>query len=586
MSVYLFNNKTMRAIAFSRVSTPKQGEGERQIHQIKKYCTLMGYELIENKTISEIISGVSEFRSGLDKLSMLNKNDADLIIVSESSRLTRRNDNDFTDLLQIVQTIQSTGLDLLILGSNQIYKADVKLTLIDVITLVIESDRNSKERLQNKERFRTGKEKKLNLGGYIGHTIPFGYLNNGQKTDYFSINEEQAKIIRLMFDLIGNQGYTVNKTALYLNQVMNFKCFETSILKRLNSRTYIGEYTIMGKVINVPSIVSEELFNQVQINIANNHLYSNKGVKHFNGLKGLAKCSCGCSLFIWANGGEKRAYKYHTYKCMSKSSSYNYKESCKNYGINSDFLISIVWNITKNYINIDDFKAKTDEQKQLIAIEIKSINQRNLTLLAKKSELNKNIDNLVTNIMTADKNIQPILNKKLSELVTALTATDKAIEKLNIELSKTSNKLKNLSTSLLPSLIGNINDEEKHEIFTKYIETVVYRSVDLYKGFVTIKYKNSIEITILIKNRPSRTAYALPLTFIFNEDSKTVRKTVIYKEDETENEMNLMQYNEIIDNPKRDLEEILDLVTGKSQNKYSFADMFENFPMNDYLMEL
>lgn len=564
----------MRAIAFSRVSTSKQDEGVRQIQQIQKYCTENGYQLIEDKTISEIVSGVADERTGLNELMQLSKSDADIIIVSEASRLTRKSEDDFMDLYSIVKAIQSTGLDLFILGSSQTYTADKKLTLVDVITLVIEADRNAKEREQSKVRFKTGKEKKLLAGGYIGHTMPFGYINNEQKADYFSINEEEASIIKLMFDLVANQGYTLNQTALYLHRLYNLNWKESHVRVKIMNTVYKGEFKIMNTVINVPAIVDVDLWNIAQSNISTNHLSVNKGTKNFNGLKGIIKCPCGCNMFI-ANIGKG----VKTYKCTTKSNGYKYVENCENVGINSDTVSSIVWNITQKYINVDDFKAKTDEQKQLIAIEIKAIERRNSALLADKAELSTKIDSLVNNIIEADKSIQPILNKKLSELVAAGGNIDKQIEKLNIESSKANNKLKDLSISLLPALIGNITDAEKNEIYKKYIDSVVYHSVKLHKGFIVIRFINKVETIVMYSNRPL-TAYALPSTFFFNPITKTVIESKGFESKEAKILYKIFEGDSVGDN------RALQLLASATTPELTYDDMKANYPMNDYLMKL
>jgi len=512
----------MRAIAFTRVSTAKQDEGVRQIQQIKKYCTEKNYELLEDKTISEIVSGVANERVGLTELMELTKADADIIIVSEASRLTRKSNDDFMDLYSIVKTIQSTGLDLYILGSSQTYTADKKLTLIDVITLVIEADRNAKEREQSKVRFATGKEKKLSAGGFIGHLFPYGYFHNGQKKDYFAINEEEAFIVRLLFDLVGTQGYSVNQTAMHVHRVYNCMWDTRSILRMLNNKTYTGEFTIMGKVLTVPAIVTAEQWELAQTKISSNHLFINKGNKHFNALKGIAKCACGCSLYITNTGSNNKEKKtYFTYKCASKSSSYTLREGCKNHGIDTKFLNNIVWNITKQFINIDDFKVKTEQQKKIINLEVKAIEKRVLTLLADKSELTVKIDSLTDTIIDADKSIIPTLSKRLSELVVRSAGVEKEIEKINIESTRMKDKLKDLSITILPTLVNEVSEEEKHEIFLKYIDKVSYFSVNLYKGFVLINFKNGINSVIITSNRP-KAAYHLPYLFSFNPETNFV----------------------------------------------------------------
>jgi len=566
----------MRAIAFTRVSTVKQDEGVRQVQQIKKYCVGMGYELLENKTISEIISGKADDRAGLNELTQLSRADADIIIVSEASRITRKNEDDFLDLLNIVKTIQKTGLDLHILGSSKTYKADVKLTLIDVITLVIEADRNSRERETILIRTKTGKEKKLANNGYIGHIMPFGYRVNESNDCYFEINEEEATTVKLMFDLVGNQGYSVNQTGKYLMRTQGCKWHTTSVSRMLKNRAYMGEFTIMDKLINVPAIVTAELFEQVQAKVKENHLYINKGNKNFSPLKGVLRCACGRKMFTYTS-----AKNGTSYKCSSKNTAALIVNSCGNGGIQTKTLNEIVWNVTKKFINVDDFKAKTEEQKQIIHNEIKAIENNISILKTDKAELTIKIDSLIDNIIDADKSIQPVLNKRLSSLVADASVIDKEIEKLNIEVSKVKNKLKDLSVNLLPSLVNEISDEEKHEIFTKYIQEVSYHNVTKFKGFIVIMFNNGLETIIMSSTRPVIKAYALPLTYYFNPINRTVSNITKFESKESK-----MLYKIFENENDKGNNRVLRFISSTSTPELTFKEMEQNKDTQQYLMNL
>jgi len=565
----------MRAIAFTRVSTSKQDEGVRQIQQIKKYCAVKGYQLLENKTISEIISGKADDRAGLIKLTQLSKDDADIIIISESSRITRRDENDYLDLVLIVQAIQKTGLDLYILGSSQTYKADKKLSLVDVITLVIEAERNSKERETILVRTKTGKDKKLANNGYIGHIMPFGYRVNEANKCYFEINEVEAVIVRLMFDLVANQGYSVNQVGKYLMRTQGCKWHTTSVSRMLKNRAYMGEFTIMDKLINVPAIVTAELFEQVQYKMKENHLYISKGNKNFSPLKGVLRCACGKKMFTYTS-----AKNGTSYKCSSKNTAALEVHSCGNGGIQTETLNKIVWNITKKFINVDDFKAKTEQQKKIINDEIKAIEKNVSALMTEKNELAVKIESLVDNIIDADKSIQSVLNKRLSKLVAVGSGIDKEIEKLNIEVSKVKNRLKDLSVELLPSLVSEVSNEEKHEIFTKYIAEVSYHNVTKYKGFITIMFNNKVETIVMCSTRPIIKAYALPLSFYFNPINRTVTNITEFESKEKKMLYKIFESDDKGDN------RTLKLLASASTTELTFKEMEQNKDTQQYLMNL
>ncbi|MFY9150920.1 MAG: recombinase family protein [Prolixibacteraceae bacterium] len=510
-----------RAIAFTRVSTTKQDDGVRQLNQIQKYCNEKGY-ILQEKIISEIVSGVSNERQGLVELEELTREDADIVIVSETSRLTRKDENDFLDLYIVVKTVQKTGLDLFFVGGGQEYKADRKLSLIDVITLVIEADRNAKEREINKMRFATGKKAKAESGGFIGHNLPFGYRNNGQDKNYFEVIEEQAELIKIMFDLVYTYGYSVNKTAITMVRTHNTSWNTRSVLNILKNPAYKGEASILGFTQYVPAIVSAEIFDSVQEKIATNHLFISKATRNVNTLKGLSKCACGCSTYI-RNSGNADGKTYFNYQCSSKNSSYTQVSACKNGGINVSLLDSVVWNCTKSFINVDDFKAKTEQQKKLIILEIKGIEKQINLLKAEKIELESREENIINSISrTSYEKVQTMLETELSGLIEQSEKTEKRVSQLIKEYQKLQNKLNDLAFTLLNSQVSNTTPEEKNKIYLKYIERVTYYSVNMNKGFVVINYKNGVEVVVVTSSRPNYVAYQLPQSFSFNPKTRKI----------------------------------------------------------------
>lgn len=522
-----------RVIAYVRCSTEKnQDNGERQIQQIRTYCKSMGFDFLEEETIRENISGAVVVRSGLTELLSLSKADCDIVVVSESSRLTRS--DDITDLLIIVKKIQTLGLDLIVLGSNdnKIYPADKKLTDIQAITLIIEASANAKERLAIQQRLKTGKQKKAVLGGFTGHKVAFGYriepnLAEGKESEkvkgFYAINEEEAAIIYSMFDLVANHGYSASQVSKHLTSVTGNKFFTPVTCKRLKNPIYKGTLNIHGATISVPAIVTPELFDKVQSKLSENFLLISRGSKNYNPLKGIAKCACGCSIYINANGKDKtNVDRYLFYKCESKNNG-NLKESCKNDGISSGFLNKIVWSTVKSSINVEDFKAKTAQNRANIEAEIKG-KHRQITLLEKeKSELETKANN-TTNLLinTINSNIIPSLEKALSDIITETKAVENNITQVTKELKKLDRKLADLEASLLTSIVENSTEEEKHEVFKKYISKVTYYSINQNRGFVVISFINGVETIVLTKTRPNFEAFQLPQNCSFNPETRKV----------------------------------------------------------------
>ncbi|OJV19838.1 MAG: hypothetical protein BGO30_00775 [Bacteroidetes bacterium 41-46] len=78
----------MKVIGYVRVSTSTQ-DLERQRVKITECCEIRNYELIDIYS-DFAISGATFNREGFNKLMNVTKDDTDMIIVSELSRLSRK----------------------------------------------------------------------------------------------------------------------------------------------------------------------------------------------------------------------------------------------------------------------------------------------------------------------------------------------------------------------------------------------------------------------------------------------------------------------------------------------------------------
>ena len=96
----------MKAIGYIRVSTTRQ-DLERQKKLIQDYCIIKNYEIID--IYSDKQTGATSNREGYIKLLQTNKSMADVIIVSELSRLSR--EDEIMNTLTQINMILQNGLD-------------------------------------------------------------------------------------------------------------------------------------------------------------------------------------------------------------------------------------------------------------------------------------------------------------------------------------------------------------------------------------------------------------------------------------------------------------------------------------------
>ena len=194
-----------------------------------------------------------------------------------------------------------------------------------------------------------------------GGKPPLGY-DVDSATGHLIINEEEAKTVRLIFDMYV-QGNGYNTICKKLNEMgcktkLNSDFGKNSLYDILRNEKYKGVYVynkragksnshakkddseIVRKEGGVPAIISTEVFDKAATLMSFNKRTSGAATaKHNYLLSGLVKCGqCGCSMSGCAKKNGK-GYVSNTYRCGHKPSS-----SCENKEIKSDDLDAFVMN--------------------------------------------------------------------------------------------------------------------------------------------------------------------------------------------------------------------------------------------------
>jgi site-specific DNA recombinase len=146
-----------RVIGYIRVSTDNQ-DLERQRVLIRKYCENKGYSLLRIEE-DYAISGTVSNRNGLNSILNITNSVADMVVVSELSRLSRQDDI-FETLTQIHTIIRN--VDLVILDEpDKVYEAGKTIILSDFLMLAIKAYGAADERKKIVSRMTTGKDSKV-----------------------------------------------------------------------------------------------------------------------------------------------------------------------------------------------------------------------------------------------------------------------------------------------------------------------------------------------------------------------------------------------------------------------------------------
>lgn len=252
-----------RIVGYARVSTEKQ-DLERQKILIREYCSNNNYDLV--KIISEKVSGAKKDRESINELLAVTKDTADMVIVSELSRISR--EKEYLTVLNTINDILENGLDVLFLDdTSKVYSAYTELDVIGIITLTIKAHSAAEERDKITARMRTGKLTKLNINPYMytGSLVPYGFkvIDNpdykGQKCNIparrlMVIDESKTKDVQFIYQLVLN-GTTLRDAAEEVNKLglrtqLNKPFCETSISKMIKNPIYNGRRRFKG--LNLP----------------------------------------------------------------------------------------------------------------------------------------------------------------------------------------------------------------------------------------------------------------------------------------------------------------------------------------------
>ena len=148
----------------------------------------------------------------------------------------------------------------------------------------------AKQEMQEKKaRFKRAKKGMAQRGEYVGgHVVPYGYKVEGRE---YAVNEDEAKVIRLAFELYRSGNYSASSLAKELEE-RGYSITDRKISRMLAYRGYLGES--VGELGTCfPTIVSKELFDACQDVREENKLNMRSGDRIILGAKIIRCPSCG-----------------------------------------------------------------------------------------------------------------------------------------------------------------------------------------------------------------------------------------------------------------------------------------------------
>lgn len=212
-----------RVLNLYRVSTLKQGTEDDipvQRAECTQYAESNGWEVIEE--ITEKLSGFNtpmEERAALYKIrDMAQAGKIDIVLVYMSDRLGRQ-----TELAGYVQGLAMLGVQVFAVKEGLLSGLEHNDNLMTYIKFWMAEVESKKTSARVKDSMKQMNEE----GYYMGGPLPLGYTlkDTGIKTNSrkqktlnkIVVLDEEAELVKLIFQLVHDKGYGASKIAQYMN---------------------------------------------------------------------------------------------------------------------------------------------------------------------------------------------------------------------------------------------------------------------------------------------------------------------------------------------------------------------------------
>lgn len=404
---------------YARVSSRKQEQNntiESQVVELERRIATDGHKLLnENKFKDNGFSGWNLKREGLDELrDKVGEGQVDKIYIHSPDRLSRKSSHQMI----LLEEFEKEGAEVIFLNYKTENNPESKL-LLGVQGLISEY-----ECAKIMERSRRGKLHAARKGciSVMGNA-PYGYRyikHVVRKEAKFEIDEEEAKVVRKLFEWIGQERVSLKETTRRLKEMCitapkgRRNWHSGTVCRMLRNPAYKGQAafgkTNVGPIkkevraiwkvrkksysvyqtekknwihIEIPNIVEKELFDIVQ-----KQLFENKkrarmqqsGRKYL--LQGLMVCQC-CKYTYYGMSNVKGGRSY--YRCPGTDANrFGGNRVCRSKSIRVDILEEAVWKevkmvlkepeaMTKEYqlrlVRHENTQAKDELEKRASKIE-------------------------------------------------------------------------------------------------------------------------------------------------------------------------------------------------------------------------
>lgn len=539
----------MKIAAYCRVSTEKEAQIdslEKQIEFFNEFTKKNGYELYKLYADEGISGKQIKHRKQFQQMMQDAKaKKFDKVVVKDVSRFARNT----VDLLQSVRELKSYGVQVDFLNNGEVMEGGSEFILTILGAMAQQESANMSKRVKFGKDITAKKGRVPNL--------VFGYDKIPDERYTLKINEEEAKIVKEIFESYVYKGIGTTKIAWNLNdrgirtKKTKSKWVQTSIVRMLKNPIYTGRVTnkksevtdfITGTRKELPEeewivvekpemrIISDELFNRAQELLeqrSNEFKLNNKREKTEYVFSTLIYCKhCGYSFRRIKRKYTADGPEYIRWVCSGRNSmGVNH---CPNTTvIDEEELLDAIKIYLKSIIsNKKDFMKAVEKEFEKIT-KLRETNERSEESLlkeiekvtVKKQKYMEMFQNEIINIQELKKYTNP-LNEDIARLereLKLITSEIKEKDVLEKELNKTikivDDILNNqtITNAMLKTIIDviEVDSDSNVEVRLKLLneigtnEPVITRFEDIYQNAEDTENNNNEENSTALKSNNS-----------------------------------------------------------------------------------
>lgn len=547
----------MKIAAYCRVSTEKEAQIdslEKQIEFFNEFTKKNGYELYKLYADEGISGKQIKHRKQFQQMMEDAKHKKfEKVVVKDVSRFARNT----VDLLQSVRELKSYGVQVDFLNNGEVMEGGSEFILTILGAMAQQESANMSKRVKFGKDITAKKGRVPNL--------VFGYDKIPDERYTLKINEEEAKIVKEIFESYVYKGIGTTKIAWNLNdrgirtKKTKSKWVQTSIVRMLKNPIYTGRVTnkksevtdfITGTRKELPEeewivverpemrIISDELFNRAQEILAqrsNEFKLNNKREKTEYVFSTLIYCKhCGYSFRRIKRKYKEDGPEYIRWVCSGRNSmGVNH---CPNTTVIDEeellnaikeYLKSIISNkknfmkaVEKEFEKITKLRESNERSEESLLKEIEKVT-------TKKQKYMEMFQNEVINIQELKQYTNP-LNEDIARLereLKLITSEIKEKDVLEKELTKTIKTVddilnnQTITNAMLKTIIDviEVDSDSNVEVRLKLLneigtnEPVITRFENIYQ---------SVEEKESTKNKENSTALKSN-----NSTQRRIRKT-------------------------------------------------------------